>query len=640
VAGECVLVVDDSAEIREALRELVLKPLGCSMLSASNGQDGLRLAIEEQPDLIILDERMPGLSGIELLAALQQRNIEIPAILTTFHGSEELAVQALRHGAWDYIAKPFEPADMQQAIQRILVQVRLRRERDRLTQQLQQVNERLERQIQEMQTLYAIGRSVTSLLDLNTVLTRVVEAAVFAARGEEGLLLLTEPGRQNLVLRAAKNLDEKVASHLHVPVEDSLAGEVLRTGKPLTVGGKASKIVTGYLVNALIYVPVRSPERGIIGVLGVTNRRADRPFGEHEVQILSALADYAGVALENARLYESAETERRKLEAVLRDAGEGIIVLDAEKRLLLCNPAACEALSLSEEAVGQPTDALFDHPALRELLRMPPQPGQTARAEVAVPGGRIFNAQLGVVEGVGYVMMLQDITHFKELDRIKSEFVSTVSHDLRTPLTTIQGYVSLLDRVGPLNEQQQEFVQRIRTSVADITELIGELLDLGRIEAGHDMEMEPVQMEEIVSSVVEECRPLAMAKRQELRWEPQPLPAVQGNPRRLRQVVENLLSNAIKYTQEGGWVAVEASAAEHYLLVRVSDNGIGIPLADQPYIFERFYRVESEETQGIKGTGLGLTIVRSVVEKHGGRVWVESRPGEGSVFSVVLPIIE
>lgn len=244
------------------------------------------------------------------------------------------------------------------------------------------------------------------------------------------------------------------------------------------------------------------------------------------------------------------------------------------------------------------------------------------------------------MEGVGYVLMMQDITHLKELDRIKSEFVSTVSHDLRTPLTTIRGYVDLLERVGPLNEQQRIFLERVRKGTSHITELIGDLLDLGRIEAGYDLEMEPLHLERIIDAVVEEFRPLTREKRQELRWKRRPLPLVRGNPRRLRQVMENLLSNAIKYTQEGGWVAVEAVEEKGHLVVQVADNGIGIPPADQPHVFERFYRVQREETEEIEGTGLGLAIVKSVVEKHGGRIWVESQPGAGSTFTFVLHTME
>jgi two-component system NtrC family sensor kinase len=642
LAGERILIVDDSAEIQEVLRNLVLEPNGYRTLSATTGSEGLRLALEEQPDLVILDSRLPEMDGVEILRELRERELELPVIFSTFHGSEDLVVQVFRLGVEDYVIKPFEPEEMKRAVERVLEKVHLRAERDKLVQQLRRANERLERQVQEMRTLYTIGRSVSSLLDLEAVLTRVVEAAVFLMRAEEGLLLLVDgqEGNKELVLRAAKNLDERVARGLRIRVEDGLAGQVLNTGRPVLISGSKAKVATGYLVNALVYVPVRTPERGIIGILGVTNRQTARSFNDHEVQLLSTLADYAAVALQNARLFEQVETERRKLETVLQETGEAVMVLDMQQRILLCNPTAAGALGLPEDSLGRPARTVLRHPTLQELLRSVSQDQHASRAEVTVQDGRTFSAHLGPVVGVGYVLIMQDVTHFKELDRVKSEFVSTVSHDLRTPLTTIQGYVSLLDRVGALNEQQAEFVRRIDTSIADITDLVGELLDLGRIEAGYDLEMEPLQVEALIDIAIDELQPLAEEKQQELRWESRPLSKVHGSPRRLRQVIENLIGNAIKYTQEGGWVQVKAEEDRGYLVVRVADNGIGIPLADQPYIFERFYRVESEETEDIRGTGLGLTIVKSVVEKHGGRIWVESRPGLGSVFTFVLPTID
>ncbi|MGD1996059.1 MAG: ATP-binding protein [Anaerolineae bacterium] len=635
MAGERILVVDGDAEAREALRTLILEPEDYEVLMASDGAEGLRLAQEERPDLIILGEETPGMSGVDVLKGLREREFSIPVLFATLRGSEDLVVKAFRLGVRDWVVKPFEPEETQRTIKDVLKEAQLRRERDNLLTQLQEANEHLKQQVEE---LHSIGHSVISLLDTEDVLTRVVEAAVSVTKAEEGLLLLVED--DDLVLRAAKNLDEKVARGLRVQVDDNLASEVIQTGRSVLIGGERAKIATGHHVNALVYMPLKTAGRGIIGVLGVANRHSDYPFAEHEVQMLSTLADYAGVAVENARLYDQAETEGQQLKAVLQETEEAVIVLDTEQRIVLCNPTAYGALDLPADAVGQLARTVISHPSLREILEAVPKAGRTLRAEVAVDDGRAFNAQVSPVEGVGYVLMMQDITHLKELDRVKSEFVFTVSHDLRTPLTTIQGYVSLLERVGPLNEQQRQFVERIHTGITDITNLVSEVLDLGRIEAGYDLEMQPLHLERIIDAVVDQFRPAARMKAQELRWERRPLPVVRGSAQRLRQVVENLLSNAVNYTLEGGWISIEATEGEEHVAVRVADNGVGIPLADQPYIFERFYRVESRETQDVKGTGLGLTIVRSVVEKHGGRVWVESRPGVGSVFTFVLPTME
>ncbi len=635
MAGERILVVDDSDEVRSILRSMVLEPAGYHVIEAGDGVSGLRAAREERPALIILDQQMPGRSGLDVLQTLQQEGLYIPTILMTGHGSEELAVRALRLGVRDYVIKPFELDEMVRAVQRGMAE-----DRPRSIEELGKANRRLEEQVREFATLSAIGRSVTSSLDLQTVLTRVVEASVFVTRAEEGFLLLTEPGGGDLVLRAAKNVDEKHARALRVPVRDSLAGRVVESGEPLLVTQGQPKVVTGYLVHALVYAPLRAAGRGVIGVLGVTNRREDRPFAERDVHLLSALADYAAVAVENARLYQEAEMERHKMRAVLRETEEGVVILNPRLEILLCNPAAGAALGLGLDVTGRSALETIHQPSLRDLLTTSSRTGRPLRGEVGTRDGRTYSAQVTPVEEVGFVLMMQDITHLKELDRVKSEFVSTVSHDLRTPLTTVRGYVDLLAKVGPLNEQQQEFVARVQKSITHITDLIGDLLDLGRIEAGYDLEMEPLHLEGIIDGAVEEFRLVAEEKGQTLRWKRRVLPLVRGNPRRLRQVIENLLSNGIKYTQEGGWVAVEATEEKGYVVVRVTDNGMGIPPSAQPYIFDRFYRVEREETETIEGTGLGLAIVKSVIEKHNGRIWVDSQPGQGSAFTFVLPVME
>jgi two-component system phosphate regulon sensor histidine kinase PhoR len=237
------------------------------------------------------------------------------------------------------------------------------------------------------------------------------------------------------------------------------------------------------------------------------------------------------------------------------------------------------------------------------------------------------------------VVVMQDITHLKELDRLKSEFVSTVSHDLRTPLTTIQGYIELLARVGPLNEGQRDFIDKAFHSLSHLTALISDLLDIGRIEAGYDLEMRPFCINDVIRQsvdahtiLIEQGELYAVTDiPDEPLW-------IHGNARRIRQVLDNLISNAIKYNHPGGAVKVTAQPGDDYVIVSIEDEGIGIPLEEQPKLFERFYRVRSPEAEDIHGTGLGLSIVKSVIEKHKGRVWVRSYPGKGSTFAFILSL--
>jgi two-component system NtrC family sensor kinase len=641
VTSKRILIIDDSPDTQKMLTEQVIEPLGYQAIAAWDGEEGLKLFSEEHPNLVILDMRLPEMDGIDVLKALQEKQENTPVIFITAFEATEMVVEAFRMGARDYIVKPFSPQDMQETVQRVLAADDLREERDQLTTKLMEANEQLQRQLQELNTIYTIGQAVSSLLDLDKVLNRVVEAAVYVAKAEEGLLLLLNQRTGELYLRAAKDVDEHVAQNLSLNVDDSIAGRAIHTERPVLIVGKRTKIATGYLVQSLLYLPLRVPGRGVIGVLGVANRESKRPFSERDVFLLSALADYASISIQNASLFETVKIERVKLEAVLREAREVIVVTDESDRILLCNAAAHSVLGLGEITLsGQPARMVLPNPTLREMFAEAHEHGQAVRKEVPIENGRTFNAQLSPIENVGYVLVMQDISNLKELDRIRSEFVATVSHDLRTPLTNILGYVELMPRAGPLNEQQQEFIQRVRDSMESITELVGDLLDIGRIEAGFDLDMSPCNLVEIIGTSVDNFQSQAIKKKQDLRWKaPQTLPQIQGNARVLGQVIDNLISNAVKYTQEGGWVDVSVGTEERHIVVRVADNGIGIPPAQQPYIFDRFYRVKSEETTNISGTGLGLAIVKTAIEKHNGRVWVESNPGTGSVFCFVLPAL-
>jgi two-component system NtrC family sensor kinase len=640
MTGERVLVVEDGRAMREFLADSVLRPAGYQVAAAADGVDGLARATKDPPDLIVLDMQMPGLSGTQVLTALRDAGHgDIPVIMMTAEGSEAIAVQAFRLGARDYVVKPFSDDEMLTVVRRVLDDERRRRETDRNVQRILALNKQLERQLQELNTLYSIGKQVASLLDLQLVLNRVVEAAVFLAQAEEGLLLLLDEQTGELYVRAAKNLDDRVAHQLRLRAADSLAGKVLTSGEPVIIGGGKEKIQTAYLVKAILYVPLRLKGR-TIGVLGVDNQQSDRVFQPRDQRLLAALADYAAIAIENARLYSASEAEKHKFEAILRETGDAVLVVDGEDRLLLCNPAAAQDFELPEQAIGRPLAEAVRNPALVELFNRAPADGRQQRAEIPLADGRILNAHLTRIPGVGRAAVMQDITHLKELDRIKSEFVSTVSHDLRSPLTAILGYVDLLGRVGPLNATQEDFVRRVTGSVRQITELIGDLLDLGRIEAGLDKEMATCHFNRLVRDALEALRPKAGGKSQTLTLEiAAGLPALRGNELRLKQVVTNLVDNAIKYTPEGGTIHVDVHEDARQVVFSVRDDGPGIALADQPYIFDRFYRSE-DVTDNIPGTGLGLAIVKSIVESHNGRIWCESPVdgGRGSLFTVVLPL--
>jgi len=315
LAREKVLIIDDREDSLQFMAEYILKPNGYRYLTARNGESGLRRALSEDPDLIIMDQRMPKMTGLEVLAALKKRQADIPVILMTFHGSEETAVQALRLGAKDYIIKPFETEEMLEAIDRALEERRLRKERDKLTEELMQTNRQLDQRVKELSTVYSVGRSVTALLDLAQVLNRIVEAAVYVTNAEEGTLLLVDEETGDLYLRAARNLGEEFARGFRIKVDDSIAGRVVKTGEPFIESGDETrlKVKTGYLVKSLLYVPLKVGDQ-VIGVMSVDNRVSNRPFSDNDVYLLAALADYASIAIVNAQLYSEVKAFNEELE--------------------------------------------------------------------------------------------------------------------------------------------------------------------------------------------------------------------------------------------------------------------------------------------------------------------------------------
>jgi len=331
------------------------------------------------------------------------------------------------------------------------------------------------------------------------------------------------------------------------------------------------------------------------------------------------------------------ESELKRYEFIFANIQDGVIILDETGCIQLVNRTTEIAFDISgKDCRGKLLSDVIAHPDVDALLKRV-RNTPLKYHEINFDDGRIFNAQYTPISGFGSVITMQDISYLKQMDHIKNEFVHTVSHDLRSPLTSVLGYTELMERIGPLSEQQVDFLNRIRSSVESITSLVNELLDLSRLEAGFDTRREKVHFENVLKFALDTLEGQFKLNNLTVELEVgRDLPEVRGNPIRLRQLLDNLLSNAVKYSPKESTIRVSLQAEDSQVIFSIEDEGPGIPQTEQTRIFEKFYRASNVPDE-VGGTGIGLAIVKSIVDSHQGRIWVESMPGAGSTFCVVLP---
>ena len=356
---------------------------------------------------------------------------------------------------------------------------------------------------------------------------------------------------------------------------------------------------------------------------------------------------------ERERSLRDIATEKSRIKTIINCMGDGVLVCDQEGCVVLSNPAANRMLKISETSLlGHFLRECNIHSELSQTilgsLQAKDKPYTSVSQELSIgESGEIFlrahtaPVQNHVGETIGSVTVLQDISHVKELERMKSEFIAMVTHELRAPVTVIEQQLTvILNRLaGELTQKQEELLLRTKERTKGVLTLIKDLLDLSKIEAGKMVQYkEPLDLKEVISKVMDLMRVDAEQKKINLQFICTPQTCViHGDRNNMEGIFTNLLSNAIKYTPEQGKVWITLEEERGFVKVAVSDNGIGIKKEDLPRIFDRFYRVKSAETRQIIGTGLGLSIVKSIVDAHLGSISVESELGRGSTFTLLFP---
>ncbi len=394
--------------------------------------------------------------------------------------------------------------------------------------------------------------------------------------------------------------------------------------------------------GAIMAIALRQ-ENKYFGTLWV-GYQSSKIFEEEEIQFYKTIANQATMAASNAQLFATTELGRQRFEAVLNSTPDPVMVFDQDNRLLLINPAARQLGGIFKDTkIGLDIKDVIEHQELLSLLSKDTVNRDTS-GEIYLSNQRVFFTTVSSVihndQLVGKVCLLRDITQYKEVDTFKSDIVSMVSHDLRSPLTLMRGYASMLQMVGEINDQQRSYIAKIVSGVDSMSKLVNNLLDLGRIEAGIGLKIDQINPISISEQVVYELQPHATQKSIELELENdlEREVFIEADTALLQQALYNIVENALKYNSIGGKVKVNISAKNGFTTFEISDNGIGIAPIDLPHLFEKFYRSGRREAYNQRGSGLGLAIVKSIIEKHSGKVWVESKLGRGSSFYLQLPM--
>jgi PAS domain S-box-containing protein len=515
-----------------------------------------------------------------------------------------------------------------------------------LRRAFEQMRAGLKARLDELNRLLVVSQGVASTLEIEAALQPVLDSALVTGAASARVVLAPAMVPElDGDSSSAPRFGMGTASELYQYLDEQILFLARQQDRVLLTNLARPRLLVfsqGFpRPQALIAIALRHENR-FYGALWIAY---DQPhqFSDEEIRYLATLAGQAALAAANTRLFLTAEIGRQRLEAILDSTPDPVLVTDQRNRLLLLNPAAWQVLGLGVEAgKGQPVDEVIAQDRLVDLLRSTANEKQSA--ELVLPDGQVYLATASSVMAdgrrVGRVCVLRDVTHFKELDSLKSDFVSTVSHDLRSPLTLIRGYATMLQMVGDLNEQQNGYVRKIIGGVESMSRLVNNLLDLGRIEAGVGLQLEMQPVQDVIERVVGTLQLQAAQKRIQLNTEipAEAVPLIEADQALLQQALHNLVENAIKYTDPGGEVHLRLLVYQDQIIFEVRDNGIGIAPADQHRLFEKFYRAARKGMKVERGSGLGLAIVKSIAERHGGRVWMESQLGKGSKFSLAIPL--
>lgn len=509
----------------------------------------------------------------------------------------------------------------------------------------------------QLEAVRDVGIAITSRLRLTETLSTITAQAVGLLEADGGAIYLKHDSA--LRLAAVHNLPEQYVG-IEIPLGQAVVGTVALERRGRRVDnyhgewqGSQDMPWASKAFGAVIAAPLMFGGE-VVGVLLVAQGRQGRLFNRDDMHLLELLGPQAAVAITNSRLFE-AERElssdlagaMSQLETVLTSTENPVIAIDRGLRVLFANPAATALLGQGgSDPAGQPLTALapraFLPPNLREALR------SLRRQRVFIyelnAQGRTYLchvAEINKPRAAGWVGVLNDVTQLKELDRLKSQMIQMTSHDLKNPLQAAMSYLELLTEDGQpvFTDDMREYINTIWTQLNRMYRIISGILNLERAQSGAPA-LEPCALDEILRRVVLEMGSQAHTKRLALRLEvPEPIPPVLGDAQQLGQAFANLVDNALKFTPPGGSVTVQAQTAGRCAEIVIVDTGIGIAPEELPRVFDRFYRGKRSGTGPLGGSGLGLSLVQTIIRSHHGTVALESAPEQGTTVRVRLPLL-
>jgi len=505
---------------------------------------------------------------------------------------------------------------------------------------LNRVGERIGSSLERGQLLELIYQEASRLIDTSTFWIVIYDRK----RNELVYEILYDEGRRYPPLHDTYRLRAGIAPYM------------IEKRRPLLIGRQEEMQLlpidletagSGQLPQSVLGVPMMV-EGKVVGAIAAQSYRPNA-FTQADLETLTTLANQAAVALENATLFQEIEQSRQDLRAVLDGVNHAMVVTDLRGRVRLANLALEALFGVAEaEMVGRPLEEVVTHESLTMMARRITA-GEVVELEthqVSLSDGRVMVAHLSPVndrqgERVGYTVAMADVTAIHELSELKSLMIRLASHDLRNPLHLARGFFDfLVEECQPLSPAQVDLAQRVQNNLDIMRQLIDDLLNLERASEAARSRWEVFDLRSLAQEVLREQYARTDMRGLKLRFQSKgDIPPVKGDRYMIRHALLNLMDNAIKYTPTAGKVTVEVTTNAGEVRVTVRDTGIGVPVAEQPHVFERFYRGHQPGVEQVAGTGLGLNLVMTIVQQHKGRVWVESEgvPGKGSLFGIALP---